>query len=388
VHPLLAVTLLLVAGIGVLRLTHARTLRPLPRSLRALVIGGIPLVLVGLLLGPGLHLFDANVTHALAPLLVLGAGWVGAAFGTRLEWRMMRRIPWRGWVRGAVLGLPVFILTALLVWALLRFIPPLGAVWGASGRRAAVLTLAAAATVSTGISRVKAARRAGLFDTILAALAAAVAVALAQPSPIRGAIVALLASGAGAALWLWLRPRSGFVLAGVVLLTAGVAYAAGMSPFVVCALLTALIVSFGPPELKRVIGGQLATWEPGIYAAFLIVAGAWLRLPTSWVLALGIALAVLRSVVRWGTVRFGRRWHVVTVTPPPGVFVPMAQGAGAVAIAAGFALVRADGAVLAAVIVSVLLAEVITALLDRSQAERLATAGAPLTASPREAEVT
>ena len=380
VHPLLAVTLLLVAGIGVLRLTNARSFRPLPRPLHAIVAGGVSLVLVGLLLGPGLHLFDPDVTRALAPFVALGAGWIGAAFGARLEWRMMRRIPWRGWARGAALALPVFVLTALVLWLLLRLVPPLGAVWSGAGRRAVILTLAAAATVSTGISRVKAARRAGIFDTILAAVAAAGAVALAQPNPVRGILVTLLAAGLGAALWLWIRPRSGFVLVGVVLLVAGVAYAAGVSPFVVCALLTALIVSFGAPDVKRLIGGQLGAWEPGIYAAFLIVVGAWLRLPTAWLLVLGIGLAVLRSAARWGTVRFGRRWHAVTVVPPPAAFVPVAQGAAAVAIVAGYTLVRGDGAVLTTVIVSVLAAEALTAVLTAARA--------PLTASPREAEVT
>ena len=379
VHPLLAVALLLIAGIGVLRLTHARALPPLPRPLQAIVAGGLPLVLIGPLLGPGLRLFDAGVTRALTPIFALGAGWIGAAFGTRLEWRMMRRIPWRGWLRGAAVALPVFALTALVVWVLLRSIPALGAVWSGAGRRAVILTLAAAATVSTGIGRIKAARRAGLFDTILAALTAAAAVPLVQSHAVRGVIVTLLAAGGGALLWLWIKPRKSLVLAGVVLLASGAAYAAGASPFVVCALLTALVVSFGPPDVKREIGGQLGAWEPGIYAAFLIVAGAWLRLPTLWLLALGAGLAVLRSAVRWGTVRFGRRWHALTVVPPATAFVPVAQGAAAVAIVAGFTLVRGDGAILTAVLVSVLAAEAVAAV--------LAAARAPLTGSPREAEV-
>lgn len=374
VHPLLALALILVAGIGMTRL-RSRPSFALPASLQAVIASGALFVVLGLLLGPGLRVLDGAVLRALAPIGALGIGWIGAGLGTRLEWRMLRRIPGRGWLRGAALTLPVFAISAAVVWGVMRLVPELATAWRPV--LPAILTLAAATTVSAGPSREKAVRRAGLLDTVIATAAAGAALILVHPQPVRVLVLTVLAGAVPAGLWLLARPRDGLALTSLILLSAGIAYAGGISPFVVCALLTALIASFGPPEARRDTGVVLRDGERVIYPAFLIVVGALLQIPTPWVLAAGVALAGLRALLRWATVRFGVRWQALAGLPPARAFVTMGQGAAAVAIAAGFDLVRGDTrALVTTVLVSVLAAEALAAALT------------PLTASPRRAEVT
>ena len=167
----------------------------------------------------------------------------------------------------------------------------------------------------------------------------------------------------------------------VLLCGAGFSYAAGLSPFVVCGLAAAIFMSFSPAEGRHAIAAVLGRWEIPLYAAFLIVAGALVHPMTVWVLAAAAILALLRVLVRWVTVRFGLDqvdpvWRSLPFAPPPEfAHSPLRQGASAVALAAGFDLVRgASGAVLVTVLLSVIAAEAIAAL-------------TPLTARPSHAEV-
>src|SRR5438874_2727143 len=61
-------------------------------SLDLVLATGGPLVLLGLVLGPGIDLINRPVLAALAPVTALTIGWIGAALGTRFEWRYIRRI--------------------------------------------------------------------------------------------------------------------------------------------------------------------------------------------------------------------------------------------------------------------------------------------------------
>jgi hypothetical protein len=124
------------------------------------------------------------------------------------------------------------------------------------------------------------------------------------------------------------------------------------------------------------------SWELSLYAAFLIIAGALLRPSTVWLLVAAVLLAAVRVIVRGVTVRFGVDqvdpvWRSQPYPKPREFAFPvLRQGPSAVALAAGFDLVRGDsGAMLTTVLLSVLAVEAIVAL-------------TPLTASARRAEVT
>jgi hypothetical protein len=148
VHPLFALALVVVAGIGVTRLSR---FPPRYAALfNDLVATGAPYVLLGALLGPGLGVLDVTGMHLLEPLLALGIGWIGAAFGARIEWRMLRTVPRRVWWMGLALALPVFLACMLAAWFLARSVPPLADAWRPTWP--AILTLAAAATMSAAWS--------------------------------------------------------------------------------------------------------------------------------------------------------------------------------------------------------------------------------------------
>lgn len=312
-NPLLALALVAAAGIALTRLPLPR-LRHTP-SLDLVLAAGAPLVLLGLLLGPGLGVLDRPALRALAPVTALGIGWVGAVFGARLEWRFLRRIPPAVWRLAALQAAIVFVLTALAAWLLMRRVPALAAAWRPA--LPAVLTLAAAATVSGPgavalVARAAGARRsvakafgvAAVLDSAFGALAFVLALALSHPrEAFADLAVAVAASGGVGILFLWLarlRPDAtelGLDLLGVMLFGAGVGYAAGLSPFVVCALATALIVNLSPH--KRRVQVLLDAWEHPIYAVFLIVAGALLVLPTPWLAPAALALTLVRVAARW-----------------------------------------------------------------------------------------
>ena len=115
-HPALALALVLVVGIGITRLSRP-SFRP-PSLLADLVATGVPFLLLGLLLGPGLGVIDAAGLRLLQPVVALGIGWSGALFGAQLEWRMMRRVSGHAWLIGATLALPVLLVTAATAWML------------------------------------------------------------------------------------------------------------------------------------------------------------------------------------------------------------------------------------------------------------------------------
>ena len=379
VHPLLALALVLVAGIGVTRLSR---LHPRNAALATdLLATGAPYVLLGALLGPGLGVLDVPGVHLLEPLLALGIGWVGAAFGARVDWRFLRTVPGRVWGMGLALAIPVFAACVVAAWFLARNIAPLGDVW--RPRLPALLTLGAAATMSAAWSGPKLARRAALLDTLFGGLLAGVALILSQP--VRGIASVLVASAGLGALCTWslrLTKDSAIgvviLLFGVVLGGAGFAYATGRSPFFLCALTTAFVVNASGPASRLAIAKLIARWETPLYAAFLILAGALLGPLTVWLLPAGIALAAVRIAARWATVRLGgtRAWSPLHGLAPDFGFATARQGATALAVAAGFDLVRGStsGAVLATVLIMILVGEAMVA-------------ATPLTASPRQAEV-
>jgi hypothetical protein len=352
VNPVLALALVAAAGIAVTHLPLPRLRRNL--SLDQLLAAGAPLVLLGLLLGPGLGVLDRSTLRAVAPATALGIGWIGAVVGARLEWRVLRRMPRHVWRLAGVHAVAALGLTAVTAWGLTRVVPALAAAWRPT--LPAVLTLAAAAMVSGPsavalVTKSKALGRAALLDTALGAGAFALALALYHPrdpsvGPALGRFswvaVSLAASGGVGVLFLWLaRLRAdhgelGLDLLGAMLLGAGVGYAAGLSPFVVCALAMALIVNLSPQ--RRQVQGLLEGWEHAIYAVVLVIAGALLHLPTLWLLPAALVLGVVRVAARWAPIRYTRAWLTLPDLPPHLGLANVAQGGVAVALGLSFTL--------------------------------------------------
>jgi hypothetical protein len=389
VHPLLALALVVVAGIGVTRLSRPQ-LR-YPALLHDVLATGAPFLVLGLIIGPGLGVIDAAGLRMLEPVVALGIGWAGAVFGLRLEWRMVRRISFRTWLVGASLALPVAATTTVMAVILARAFPGLGDSWGHPSLPVA-LAIGGALTTAASHQGPRLGRRNALLDTALGTAAVALAVALYHPHLAVRSILFTVIGGlvigglfVGVARWvLGDAPSAGDVTIAtlaVILAGAGFSYAARLSPFVVCALAVAVFSSSSPPAVRHAVAGVLTRWELPLYALFLMTAGALLGPMSPWIVLAAPVLALLRLVVRWITVRFGLDqvdpvWRSLPFAPPREfAHSNVRQGAAAVALAAGFDLVRAGpGALLVTVLLSVMVAEALAAW-------------TPLTVSPRQAEV-
>src|SRR5207249_10993955 len=83
-NPVLALALLASAGVLVTRLPRF----PAPRSptLDLVQAGGAPLVLLGVVLGPGIAVLDGPTLAALAPVTAPAVGWMGHRLDATWEW--------------------------------------------------------------------------------------------------------------------------------------------------------------------------------------------------------------------------------------------------------------------------------------------------------------
>jgi hypothetical protein len=394
VNPVLALALVLAAGLAVTRL-------PLPHlrhtlSLDLVVAAGAPLVVAGLLLGPGLGVLDHATLRALAPVTALGIGWIGAAFGAQLEWRLLRRVPRRTWALAALQAAVVLVLTALAARLLTRAAPALAQAWRPT--LPALLTIAAAAMTSgpAAVALVARAVRvptplaralgtAARLDTAFGALVFAFALGLSQPHRSFAGValgwahwvaVAVVASGGVGVLFLWVSRLRGETdgnalsvdLLAAVLLGSGLGYATDLSPFIVCALATALIVNLSPQ--RRRVQALLVSWEPPVYAVFVIVVGALLALPTWWLVPAALLIGLIGVAARWAVMRDAQGWREVAPLPPHLGLATVAQGGVPLALAASFSLIYAGsagssagggGAILTTVLLGVALSQVIAA---------------------------
>ena len=87
----------------------------------------------------------------------------------------------------------------------------------------------------------------------------------------------------------------GFAVLATLAFGAGVGYATGLSPFVVCALAAVVIVHASPPARRHAIRRVLAEWERPVVAVLLVITGALLTLPTAWILLAVPFLAAARA---------------------------------------------------------------------------------------------
>jgi len=348
---------LALAGLAAIGLLATRLPRPEWRrvpSLDLVLAAGGPLVLAGLVLGPGIDFVSPSLVRALAPVTALALGWIGATLGARFEWRYVRRIPRAVWLLVALSAASAFAAVALAATFLARLVPALAAAW--TPQLPAVLTLAIAAASgpvtaalvagTAGLSERVARRfaRAALLETAAGALAITVPLALRRPHAAAGAELGWLASlifavGGGALVGMAflsvsrLRPAPadlGFALLATLLFGAGLGYAADFSPFVVCALAAGLIVNASPR--RHVVRQALADWALPLTAVLLVVTGALLTLPTAWILVAAPLLALVRVAAKWGAVRFGRDALRLQDVPPNVGLATVAQGATALAL--------------------------------------------------------
>lgn len=375
--PVLVLVLIIVAGLAATRLPRVSPRLVNTGLLRAT---GTPLVLLGLLLGPGSGVLNEAVLDALAPLIALAIGWTGAAFGSRIHWRVVRRIPRDLWMLAAVRAGASFLAVAVGVVALAWLIPPLRATW-----RPVVVVALALASLAAVARRTRGAHHVlATLETAYGAVALALVLASDHPrGPVGGAF-----GGAG---WLILALGSGVLvgvlflglarlrdardlplgLLGTIAFGAGVGYAMGVSPFVVCAV-AAGVIGHRSSE-GRLVARRLEAWEGPLYAAFLILAGALFGVSTIWILPAAVLLAALRVGSRWAV---GRYWQ----SAPHGVLGGLRQDGVVLALALNFGLMyrasapAAAEAVIAIVVIGVVLAQ-------------WATAYPRLTSSPAPAEV-
>ena len=365
--PVLALGLLAAVGVLATRLPRLPPRRP--PSLDLLFAAGAPLVLLGVVLGPGIELLDAAALRALAPVTALALGWLGAVLGARCQRRYVTRIPRRLWLLSGLEAFAVLLVVGLAAWLLARARPALGAAW--TPRLFAVLALGTVAAASgpgavalaaqaLGVRR-SVARVFGLAATLATAWATLALTLALTISPLRGSggggtthgwfpwLALTLGSGTLVGMlflsFTRLRPDPEHVavaLLGAMLFGAGIGYAEDLSPLVVCGLAAALIVNVSP--LRRRVQGLLAAGEHLIYALFLIIAGAVLAIPTIWVLAAAPILWALRTAAKWAVVRYARDpLHLGAISPHLGL-ATTAQGGLAIALGASFLL--ADGPML------------------------------------------
>jgi len=413
VSPVLALAGL--AAIGLLATRLPRPAWPRVASLDPLLEAGGPLVAVGLLLGPGIGFLSPALVRALAPVMALALGWIGAALGARFEWRYVRRIPRDVWLLAGLSATGAFAAVALAVALLARLVPTLGAAW--TPRLPAVLALAAVAAASgpgtvthvartLGLGALIARRiaRAAVVETAAGALAITVPLALHRSPTTARAELGWLASlifavGGGALIGMAflsvsrLRPAAddlAFALLATLLFGAGLGYAADLSPLVVSALAAALIVNLSPR--RHLVRHVLANGAHPFTAVFLILTGALLTLQTPWILVAAPLVALVRVAAQWGAVRFGRAALRLHGIPPHAGLATVAQGATALALGVDFFMMyggRATGvvggpAVLATVVGGVAVAQLAApALLTLA----LRAGPAPLTPASETAEL-
>src|SRR2546429_7600550 len=124
VSPVLALAGL--AAIGLLATRLPRPAWPRVAGLDPLLGAGGPLVAVGLVLGPGIGFLSPALLRALAPVMALALGWIGAALGARFEWRYVRRIPRDVWLLAGLSAAGAFAAVALPPVLPARPLPPPG----------------------------------------------------------------------------------------------------------------------------------------------------------------------------------------------------------------------------------------------------------------------
>lgn len=289
-----------------------------PAGPRLLFRTGTHFLFLGFLLGPTLvGLLSGQALRQLLPLMALGLGWVGFLFGVQLDRAHLREFPWSFHLFALGQAVVAFALFAALAWVGLDSM-------GSGGEVSTLLVLGAAATacvsapagiamVSTNFM-VRGPLRRLLFyvasvDAVVGVLALQVTYALFHPTDVilgLPRVTALgwvvVASGLGVIsgiLFLWLtRTRVQadelvLYLLGITAFSSGAALHLQLSPLFVSMIMGAVVVNLSPD--REQIYDALQKWEKPTYVVLLLLAGALLRFPTAWIVALGAGYALLRA---------------------------------------------------------------------------------------------
>lgn len=290
-----------------------------PSGPRLILRTGTHFLFLGLALGPlALGVLSSASIQQLFPLLGLALGWIGFLFGLQLDRRHLAHFPPMFHVLAIAQGVLTFLAFLGLGWIGME-------AWGPEEASANALLLCAAATacVSTpaGIAlistsfNVRGPVRDLLFfvasvDALVGITALQVTYSIFPPltlvagtGPLSVPEWTIGALGLGVVcgiLFLWLtRPRPGgdelvLFLVGITAFASGAAFQLQLSPLFVSVVMGAVVANLSPDPHR--VFRVLQDWEKPVYVVFLLLAGALLRFPSSWVFPLGLAYAVIRAV--------------------------------------------------------------------------------------------
>jgi hypothetical protein len=287
---------------------------------RLLFRTGMQFLVIGFILGPsGLSLVSAEAAEHLSPLLALGLGWVGFHFGLQLDRESLSHFRPRLHLVAlgqAVLTFALFLGGALVLLRVLGIaaeIPLLLPVGAAA--TAAVTTPAGIAMVSSNFL-VRGRVRDLLFligslDALVGIAALQVTYSLYRPALAGGPagegslLYPLAATALGMVLGIvftWLtrrRPHAEelvlYVL-GACAFAAGAALQWGFSPLFVAVVMGVAVANLDRDRTR--VFRLLQRWEKPVYLIFLLLAGALVRIPSVWIVALAVAYAVLRALAK------------------------------------------------------------------------------------------
>jgi Kef-type K+ transport system membrane component KefB len=365
---------------------------------RFLFFSGVEFLLVGYLIGPhGLELIPAPIVASLEPILHLALGWAGLMFGLQFKWKAVRLYPVDRYAWGFAQALATTAFVGLGVWLAFPLLFP-EASSAAALRAAAIIGICAGPTAPSSIHYFS--RIFGIKGRVIRLLKFVVGVDGIPAVVLLGLFSVFLRPsglrlGEGLAEWKWLVVATGlgvllgalltalielefsraelllFVL-GAVGLASGLAQALNLSAVYLTFFMgvTTANTAWHCEEVHKVA----AYGEKPLYVTFLVLTGMLLVFDDLRLLALAVALVVLRAA---GKLLGNGLWPLVSSEPEvKSPFLGLAllsQGAFAIVLAVDFFfLLEPDpihgawaGMITSAVLVAVLVNEVLSPLLIR-----------------------
>jgi len=312
VSPLVVLLVLAAAGLAALRLPCAdRTGRG---GVSAFVTGDAAFYLLGVLLGPVLHLLTSGTLLVLVPALAIALGWIGARVGLGVA-AALPITSTRATVSMRSVAGPLVTLLAPVaaLWVLARAVAPIAG--ALTPTLPTALTLAAALGIamapppSSGSQW--SAESVPVIAWLLAAITAAVAVAMLPPIvagrlgsarwPILAGLLVLVVGTLAVTLVRGsASPR--LLLLVTLALGSGAGLALGVSPFVAATIGAVLLGTLLPSPAA--VEWRLALGVRPIGAALWVSAGAAAAIPRAWHLVPAAVVAVVALLAGWkGRVR-------------------------------------------------------------------------------------
>jgi hypothetical protein len=307
VLPLAVLLLLAAAGLAALRLPRADRIGR--GGAGAFVSEDLAFYLLGVLLGPVLHVLTSGTLLVLVPVLAIALGWIGARVGLGLA-AALPATSARATVSLRSVAGPIGMLLApaAALWVLARAVAPIAGTLTptlpTALTLAAALAMAMAAPPNAGSQW--SAESVPVISWLLATVAATAAVAMLPPVvasrlgaarwPILAALIVLVAGTL--AVTLARRSASPRLLLLVTLaLGSGAGLAMGVSPFVAGAVGAVLLAAFLPSPAA--VEWRLALGVRPIGAALWVIAGAAAAIPRAWHLVPAAVVTVVALLAGW-----------------------------------------------------------------------------------------